>query len=159
MNSPIQQFQDILKSFETAMLVTRTSIGELRARPMAVARIDSDSDIWFVTDAQSGKVDELQTNPHVCVVMQKDGKFLSLTGEATLHDDRNLLARMWNDRWKDWFPKGLQDANLLVLQVISNQGEFWDVGRLSGMEYIFEAGRASAVETSRANPNHGHVQL
>jgi len=159
--SPRQQFQDILKSFDTAMLVTRTPTGQLRGRPMAVARCDSDSDVWFVTDAESGKIDELTKDPHVAVVLQDGGRFLSLSGEARLSRDQAQVQDLWNEDWSDWFPNGAQDANLIALHVRSNEGEFWGAGSLKGLQYIFEAGKAllRGEEHSVDEAEHGHVEL
>ncbi len=47
---------EILKKFRTAMLVTHASHGALRARPMALVKVDGDTgDVWFMTSIDSGK--------------------------------------------------------------------------------------------------------
>jgi len=158
--TPRKQFQDILNSFATAMLVTKTPDGSLRARPMAVARCDSDSDLWFVTDADSGKIDELAADPRVAVVMQHDNRFLSLSGDARMARDPARVSELWDDAWSEWFPNGADDADLIVVHVVSRHGEFWDAGSLEGMEYVFEAGKALLKgQTPDEQGEYGEVKL
>lgn len=48
-------FRDLLCEFETAVLVTHTE-GILRARPMAIAQIEDNCDLWFITGEATAKV-------------------------------------------------------------------------------------------------------
>jgi general stress protein 26 len=51
------KFQDLIQDFNTAMLVTRSSTGELRSRPMANAEVQPDGTLWFLTQSDSAKLD------------------------------------------------------------------------------------------------------
>lgn len=87
-------FHDILVDFDTAMLVSRAADRSLHARPMAIADVTASGDLWFVTSSSSGKVDEIPDDATVAVTMQSSSKFLSLSGKASLHRDRELIAKL-----------------------------------------------------------------
>lgn len=132
----------LLEEFDTAMLVTRSPAGEPRARPMAVAQVDPDGTLWFMTQHESGKVEEIDQDDRVAVVMQSAMKFVSLSGEATPVDDRQKVEELWKEAWKTWFPGGKDDPNLCLLHVRGDQGEYWDNSGAKGVKYLIEAGKA-----------------
>jgi len=52
---------------------------ELSSRPMEVARLDENCVLWFLTDADTGKVFEFRADPYVHVIAQDaSDRFLSL---------------------------------------------------------------------------------
>ncbi len=114
--SPDTKLQELLEEFGVAMLVTRTAEGQLRARPMALAEVQPDGTLWFLTDRRSGKVEELERDGHVVVTMQSKAQFVSLSGTATPVEDREKVARLWRLEWQVWFPGGKDDPNLLLLR-------------------------------------------
>ncbi len=61
---------DLLKDFDTAMLVTQSADGHMHSRPMAIAELRADSDAYFVTSIDSPKVDEIKANPSVTLTFQ-----------------------------------------------------------------------------------------
>ncbi|QJW98730.1 pyridoxamine 5'-phosphate oxidase family protein [Frigoriglobus tundricola] len=140
--APEIKLHDLLAEFGTAMLVTRTGEGQLRARPMALAELEPDGTLWFLTDRHSAKVDELGRDPHVGVTMQSQTRFVSVSGRAAPVEDRERVSRLWKLEWKVWFPGGPDDPNLVLLRVSVDAGEYWDNGGTGGLKYLFEAGKA-----------------
>ncbi len=65
-----EHLYDLLKDFDTAMLVTRSADGHMHARPMAVAEMRPDADAYFVTGIDSPKVAEIKANPDVTLTFQ-----------------------------------------------------------------------------------------
>jgi len=137
-----QEFRELLDTFDNAMLVTRNVQGELRARPMAVASTERDGDLWFATSIDSGKVDEIRADDHVAVTLQGGGKFLSLSGTATVVVDRARIDALWSDAWKVWFPDGKESKDLGLIHVAAHHGEYWDYGAKETLRFLFEAGKA-----------------
>ncbi len=88
-----EKMQELLKDFDAAMLVTRTNDGSLRARPMALAEVDDDGVLWFLTERGSAKVHEISAEHQVNVAMQSSSKFISISGRATPVEDRAKLRR------------------------------------------------------------------
>ncbi|QDV45581.1 Pyridoxamine 5'-phosphate oxidase [Stieleria neptunia] len=133
---------DLLKDFDTAMLVTRGVDGSINARPMAVAQVEEDGQLWFVTERNSGKVSDLMLDSEVAVTMQSSSKFVSLSGTAHPSDDQAKLDELWSEGWKVWFPEGKSSDTILLLRIEPSQGEYWDHSGLTGVKYLLKAGKA-----------------
>ena len=86
--APREKLQDLLQSFDVAMLVTRTLDGGLRSRPMALADVEPNGVLWFFTQASSGKIDDISQDIHVNVTMQSQLKFVSISGTVRQVEDR-----------------------------------------------------------------------
>jgi general stress protein 26 len=136
------KLRDLLTDFDAAMLVTRTPAGELRSRPMAVAKIEPGGCMWFLTERHSGKIEEIARDDHVNVAMQSERKFVSISGRAAAVDDSRKVAELWNESWRVWFPGGKDDPTLTLLKVQGETGEYWDNSGASGIKYLIEAGKA-----------------
>src|SRR6056297_1218206 len=67
---------DLVQDFDTAMLTTKNPEGRLDSRPMAIAECTDAGKLWFVTDARSGKVAEIQQDHEVAVTMQSRNQFV-----------------------------------------------------------------------------------
>lgn len=162
-SSADQKLHDLLVDFNVAMLVTRTPDGHLRARPMALAEVEPNCCLWFVTDKSSGKLDELAQDEHALVTMQSSKKFVSLSGTASRVDDRERVARLWNSAWKAWFQGGKDDPNLVLLRFDGQKGEYWDNSGASGIKYLIEMGKALLTRETpevEGDPKlHGKVSL
>lgn len=158
-----QKFHDLLSRFETAMLVTHTLDSSIRARPMAIAGVEEDSHVWFFTEVESGKVEEIVLDTHVGVVCQKDREiYLSLTGKASLLKDPAKAKELWKEEFKAWFPKGVDDPNLALVYVTPEEGEYWDNEGFKKIKYLFEAAKAYATGTKphiEEGEQHAKVHL
>lgn len=145
----IRKFHDLLGQFRTAMLVTHTAEGDLRARPMAIAHVDEDCRVWFFTSAVSGKVHEIESDTHVSLVCQKEHQlYLSLSGIARLSRDRAKVEAYWKETFKVWFPGGQNDPDLALMSIEPATGEYWDEEGFKKIKYLFEAARAYATGTT-----------
>ena len=133
---------DLLKDFDTAMLVTRGDDGSLDARPMAVAQVQDDGQIWFITDRNSGKIASLKLDSEVVVTMQSFSKFVSLSGTAFAVDDQAKLDELWSEAWKLWFPEGKTTNSIVLLRIEPTRGQYWDISGLRGAKYLLRAGKA-----------------
>lgn len=140
--SSIENFQNLLRDFKVAMLVTRTDRGEMRGRPMALADVGSDGNIVLVTGRNTAKVDEIAQDPHVNVTMQSSMKFISISGTASINDDRAKIHQLWQESCRIWFPGGKDDPEIVLLQIDGSVGEYWDYSGTVGINYLIEAGRA-----------------
>jgi general stress protein 26 len=147
----------LLGDFDTAMLVTRSADGGMRARPLAIADKRDDGTLYFATSAGSPKVDEIDADAHVNVTMQDGRRFVSLSGVARLVRDRGLVERLWSEGWKVWFPQGKDDPSLRLLVVEPTEAAYWDNSGLHGLKYMFEAAKAyvsGTLPSSDADETH-----
>jgi general stress protein 26 len=136
------KLHELLEDFGVAMLATRTEDSQIRARPMALAEVEPDGTMWFLTDRHSPKISEIAKDSHVAVTMQSSTKYVSLSGAASAVEDRETVARPWKLEWKVWFPGGEEDPNLIFVRIDGDSGEYWDNSGMNGAKYLFEAGKA-----------------
>ncbi len=117
----------MMKSVRIAMLTTEDG-GELRARPMAASQKEFDGTLWFFTHASAHKVDEIAADQRVGVTYAEPGQqnYISLSGRASLVQDRAVIDEHWSDILTTWFPKGKDDADTAILRVDVTQAEYWD---------------------------------
>ncbi|CAN5203259.1 pyridoxamine 5'-phosphate oxidase family protein [soil metagenome] len=163
MTTPDNKLKELMEEFGTAMLVTRSKQGQIRARPMHLADIDSDGTLWLMTDRESAKVAEIEQDVQVNLTMQSKLKFVSISGTASLVEDRAKVAQLWKESWKVWFPGGKDDPKLILLTIKGQAGEYWDNSGVSGIKYLFEAGKAYLTGTrpdiADDTKIHGKVKL
>jgi len=101
----LDELYDLIGDMETAMFTTRRTDGQLVSRPMATQERVSGTDLWFVTDVSSHKLDELATDAHVNLAYynMKSREWVSVAGTATVTQDRNLIHELYKPDWKVWF--------------------------------------------------------
>lgn len=158
-NENIKKLRELIKDIKFAMLTTVEEDGTLRSRPMATQHIEFDGDLWFFTNANAPKVDEVQHEEHVNVSYANPDKqsYVSVSGRAQLVRDRQKIEELWNPLFKAWFPKGLDDPDLALLKVSVDQAEYWDspsstVARLVGFVKAITTGEAySGGENEKLN--------
>ena len=123
----IKKLNDLIEDVEIAMLTTIDK-GVLRSRPMATQQTEFDGDLWFFTSAETHKTEEIQKDNRVNVsyALPSDNTYVSVSGKAEIVRDRAKIEELWNPIYKAWFPKGLDDPNLILLKVEVEQAEYWD---------------------------------
>src|SRR2546423_1098541 len=98
----IDELYDLIRGIETAMFTTRRPNGQLVSRPMATQdRIDG-ADLWFVTDTDTHKVDELAMDPHVNLASNngETRKWGSVAGLAPVSMTRTRIRQLTQEDWK-----------------------------------------------------------
>lgn len=155
-----EHLYDLLKEFDTAMLVTRAADGYLHARPMAVAELRADADAYFVTNIVSPKVAEIYADADVLLTFQSANQYAAVYGRVNVIRDRALIERFWKDAWAAWFPRGKFDPAIALLRFDAEHGEFWTNAGMRGAQYAFEAAKAYVTgEPPRPDPgHHGRVR-
>jgi len=95
----------LIDGIEIAMFTTRRADGQLVSRPMATQERVTGTDLWFVTDISSNKLDELQFDSHVNLsyYKNKSREWVSVAGTAQVTQDRNLIKELYKPDWKAWF--------------------------------------------------------
>lgn len=143
-----QHLRDLLKDFDTAMMLTRDPGGGLgHARPMAVGAHDDDGTLYFATDIHSAKIAEIEADSRIQLIFQGKLKFVSLLGTARVSTERAVIDRVWSEFAKTWFPKGKDDPALCAVIVEPREGEFWDQGGLKSVRYAFQQAKAYVTGT------------
>lgn len=154
------EFLNFCRNFDHAMLVTHSGIGMI-ARPMMIAEVDALGDFWFATDLASGKVDDINSNPDVCITMTGSSGNATVRGKATVIRDLSKIKDLWSETWRVWFPGGPTDSNLVLIKVDSLDGEYWSTAGIQGWKYLFTMAK-SYIRGTRPKENedcHRVVQL
>jgi len=123
----------LVETIETAMMTTRRPDGHLVTRPMATQTRDPIADLWFVTSVETHKVEDLASDPHVNLGYYDPGSYewVSVSGTATLSQDRAEIRRLYQPDWKAWFGDeggdrdgGPDDPRLALLLVRIHEADY-----------------------------------
>jgi general stress protein 26 len=94
----------LIDGIEVAMFTTRRPDGLLVSRPMQVQERTAGTDLWFMTNIESEKLDELATDPHVNLAFYKDRtrEWVSVSGTAIVSRDKRIIQGLYKPDWKAW---------------------------------------------------------
>ena len=100
----LDDLYELIDGIEIAMLTTRRADGHLVSRPMAVQERTSGTDLWFMTNVETHKLDELAADAHVNLAFYRDGtrEWVSVSGLAQVSTDRELIGELYEPDWKAW---------------------------------------------------------
>lgn len=123
----IKKLGELIKDVQTAMMTTM-DWGVLRSRPMATQDFEFDGDLWFFTSLETHKVEEIEKDRRVNISYAAPDKniYVSVTGSASIVQDRAKIDEYWNPIYQAWFPEGKDDPNLILLKVTVEQAEYWN---------------------------------
>ena len=101
----LDELYSLIDGIEIAMFTTRRPDGRLVSRPMATQTQAEGYDLWFVTDVESNKLDELLFDSQVNLAYYKTRtrEWVSVSGTADITQDRDKIRRLWRKDWKMWF--------------------------------------------------------
>ena len=143
--SSIEKIRELTEGIDFCMLTT-IDRGHLRSRPMSTQKFEFDGDLWFFTDENTHKIEEINKDDRVCVAYSKpeDNVYLSVSGRAQVVKDRAKIEELWSPILKAWFPEGLDDPSLCLLKIPVEQAEYWDAPS-SRIVQLFEMAKALAT--------------
>jgi general stress protein 26 len=134
----IDELYDLIEGIETAMFTTRRPNGQLVSRPMQTQDRIEGCDLWFVTDADTHKLDDLALDPHVnCAYYNnKSREWVSVSGIAHVSKNRNRIRQLYKEAWKAWFGDeggerdgGPNDPRLALIMVEAESATYMKVNK------------------------------
>ena len=142
--SPHEHVWNLVKDIRFAMLTTRDADGSLTSRPMTTVQKQFDGTLWFFTSRSSPPAVSVGASPDVGLqyVDTHSDVYVSLSGEATIERDRVRMEGLWSPQVKAWFPKGIDDPDLVLLRVDVYKAEYWDV-KESKVVQLFKMAKAA----------------
>jgi general stress protein 26 len=122
----VDQIWDLMERIGFCMLATRSG-EDIRARPMAAHPEPMENAIYFLTDAESTKDDEIARWPNVGLAFadSKGQKYVSVTGTAELSNDRDRIRELWTTPAKAWW-NNADDPAIRVLKITPKYAEYWN---------------------------------
>jgi general stress protein 26 len=100
----LDDLYELIDGIEVAMFTTRRADGHLVSRPMQTQERTIGLDLWFMTNIETHKLDDLMSDPHVNLAYYKDRsrEWVSVAGLATVSTDRELVRELYKPDWKAW---------------------------------------------------------
>ena len=122
----VERIWELAKRIGIAMFVTWDG-KEQRARPLAATVEKDEGAIYFLTDVNGEKDDQVAEFPHVSVSFadHKHSKFVALSGKATVSNDRAKIKELWSPFAKAWWDSP-EDPAIRVIKVTPQDAELWD---------------------------------
>lgn len=144
----------LIDDIPVAMVVTHEGQGQhqhMRARPMAVRPARDEGAIYFLTDVDAPKAEEIRRNETICLALgdNKSQKYVSIAGLAEIVDDRDRVKKLWSIYDKAFWPDE-NDPRIRILRVTPESAEYWE-----GASKVVTAVKLVAAMASRERMNLG----
>jgi general stress protein 26 len=145
----IEKLNELIAGIDIAMLTTLHPNSRMHSRPMATQAVTDDGFLWFFTGSHSSKTDEIRNLNQVNLSYSDpvNMRFVSVSGTCELIRNRSIAAELWRPEYVRWFPRGLEDPDLILMKITINGIEFWDM----------KAGRMRTLDEFGAE--HGTIKL
>ena len=126
-----ENLADLWKKIEDVkigMFTTLTAQEQLHARPMTALEVDADGVLWFYTSLHSELAKDISRQPlaNISFAEPKDSFYVSLSGQAEFISDRKQYERLWSPMIKAWFPRGIDDPDLVLIRFRIADAAYWD---------------------------------
>ncbi len=110
--------REIMASSETCALITLDKEGVARVRTMNPFDPENDLTVWFGTNPNSRKVNQIKNDPRVTLYyLDKDETgYVTIHGTAQIINDQKEKEKWWKDEWKDYYPN--KNDDYLLIKVI-----------------------------------------
>ena len=125
-NDDVARVWDLMEKISFCMLATWNG-SELRSRPMDARVRRKENAIYFLTDVRHQKDDEIARYPKLNLAFADTDamKYVSLSGEAEMSNDRAKIKELWEPTAKAWWDSA-DNPNIRVLKVRPSIAEYWD---------------------------------
>jgi general stress protein 26 len=127
----VERVWELAKRIGIAMFVTWDG-EQQRARPLAATIEKDEGAVYFLTDVNGEKDDQIAEFPHVSVSFadHKHSKYVALSGRAVVSNDRARIKELWSPFAKAWWDSP-EDPAIRVIRMVPQDAELWDSpGRL-----------------------------
>lgn len=142
-----QTIAKLIEDIDITMFTTVGSEGYLVSRPLSTQKAQFDGEkVWFFVAGDSPKVAEIERNSKVNLAYASKGRntYVSMAGDAYVNNDPVKIEAFWNDALKAYFPRGINDPKLTLIEVAVRTAEFWDgPGSLIGKAFAFAVARVT----------------
>ncbi|WP_425493793.1 pyridoxamine 5'-phosphate oxidase family protein [Noviluteimonas lactosilytica] len=145
-----QRIAKLLEDIDICMFTTVGEAGYLVSRPLSTQAAEFDGErLWFFTSARSPKMREIARNPKVNVAYASKDRnvYASVTGDARINQDPARIDEFWSDAYKAYFPRGKNDPNVALVEVLVRTVEYWEgPGSWIGKSVAFVIARVTKRE-------------
>lgn len=122
---------ELIGDMRFALVTTRGADGRLHSRPLTPQNEpwNRSSTLQFFVPADSTVAAEVALDERVGLGYADlhSGRYVSLSGTASVRHDPPRQAALWNAMARAWFPGGADDPELRLLEVRIETVECWDM--------------------------------
>lgn len=153
----IRRLNEMIGEIEIAMVTSADEDGMLHSRPMATQAAQDDGSVYFFTSVSTAVAYESQDAfVNVSYVDSKRSVYISISGTASVLDDRDKIQKLWDPATSAWFPKGVEDPELRLLCVQIESAEYWDVAS-NALTLLFGYARKAITGKSDGIGTHERI--
>lgn len=158
-----QVLWDLIKDTRFCMLAHRHTDGTLHSHPLTTQNKDlgEDGRLYFFVSRSSEVGQRLQQDGNVNLAYANVDKdtWVSITGTARISEDMQKKKELFNVMAKAWFPGGVDDPNLELVEVKIEEAEYWNV-KENKLLQLLKMGKAAATGTRpRGMGEHAEVHF
>jgi general stress protein 26 len=97
-------------------------------RPMTAIKVCEQGNLWFYSEKESDKNNEIALNKNVQLFFSSPAKssYLVVNGIAEIILDKNTIEELWTPVAKIWFKEGKGDQKISVIKVTPTTAYYWD---------------------------------
>lgn len=123
----VARLAELVSGIRFAMVVLPAADGALRGRPLTTQEIEDDGSLWFMVSRTSDWAEALSgaTPGNAVYADPDDQRWVSVSGTATLVDDRARIEAMWNPMYAAWFDSA-DDPDITLLRIDADTADYWD---------------------------------
>ena len=123
----LKKIADLMSELDICMMVTQSKRGGFNSRPMSNnGDVKYNGNSYFFTYEGSQKIKDLEANPQVSLNFEgKKDLYISVSGKAKLIRNKTSFQEHWIDSLKQWFPKGVDTPDMVLIHVKGNYVQYW----------------------------------
>lgn len=129
--TPRQQLWDLIKDIRFAMFTTLHDNSHLHSRPMTTQnrKLEDDDCLWFFMSCSGEPVGELANEAMVNLAYADpdQDRYVSVSGCARMVSDMTKVRELWSPLALAWFPGGVDDTDLALVEVKIIHAHYWDM--------------------------------
>ena len=131
------RLREMIKDIRFAMFTTRHD-GQMHSRPMTT-QLSEDDDagrLWFFASRQGEPVADIALDSQVNISYADPDRdaYVSVSGTAKVVEDMARKNALWSTFAEAWFPGGVTDPDLALIEVNVTGAELWDVNTNKAMQ-------------------------
>lgn len=156
----LKKLKKLVNDINVCMFITNNKDNS-HTRPMSTIEVEDNGTLWFFTDIRSIKVEEVSMEHAVHLVYAHPGKesYLDVWGNATVVTDKQTIKNKWSPLIKAWFPGGVDDPNISLLQVKPQTVYYWDAEAGKMVSFLKIIAGAISGKPAMSNDAQGSLKV
>lgn len=132
----IDKLKELAEDARICMMSTNLDARPIPSRPMALQEVDENGVLWFISNKNSDKNQQLQKDAETQLYFmnRSDSEYLSIYGTVDIYTDQEHIDEHWSVMANAWFD-GKKDPEVSIIGVRPKDVYYWDTkhGKLANM--------------------------